>query len=123
MSDMHVLTQAGPGEWRVAMHFEVPDNLNAVGKSYREALVNSGAGGHTMLDEGTGVGQITPDEVAKIAAGEVYEHIESFRLESGGTTPAEQRTALRALYAARSDVVLNKLRERLRYFGHEESKE
>jgi hypothetical protein len=123
MADIHVLTESGSGEWRVVMHFAVPDLNNEAGKSYRVALVNSGLGGQTILPEGTGPGQIEPTEVAAIGTGEVYEHLESFRLESGGTTAAERRTALLARYAARKPVMWDKLKKQLRYFGHIENEE
>ena len=122
MSDIHVLT--GDGEtWSVVVHIAVPDADNSVGVNYRTALVNSGLGGTTSLteDAGPGPGQISPAEKAQVEAGEVHEHRVGFLLESGGTSEAEQRAALRALYTREKAAEIARLQRELRYFGHTES--
>ena len=123
MADMHIL--AGGGDtFRVATHFAVPNQDNAVGVSYRTALVNSGQGGTTSMVEGAGAGQITTVEKAQIEAGEVVEHVESLRIEWGpDATAADVRTFIRHFYARRSVAVLKHLQDSLKYFGHTESAE
>ncbi|MCP4248073.1 MAG: hypothetical protein GY778_13585 [bacterium] len=120
MADMHVLDGDGL-RWRIAMHFAVPDANNAVAVNYRTALVNSGLGGSTVLTEGPGDGQITAVEKALVVAGEVYEHLASFLVESGGTATAELRASLRQFYSREKAAVIADLQRRLRYFGHTES--
>ena len=120
MSDMHVL--AGDGkQWSVVMHFAVPDANNAVSVNYRLALVSSGLGGTTQLTEGTGPGQIEAAEKTQVEGGEVYEHRDTFLVESGGTASAELRASLRQFYAREKDNVIAGLQRRLKYFGHVEN--
>ena len=122
MADMHIL--AGGGDtFRVATHFAVPNQDNAVGVSYRTALVNSGQGGTTSMVEGAGAGQITTVEKAQIEAGEVLEQVELLSVESGGTAPAQLRAAIQKLYASVEDRVIDQMKKQLRYFGHTESKD
>lgn len=120
MADMHVLNGDGV-RWRIAMHFAVPDQNNAVGVAYRVALVNSGLGGSTELAEGTGVGEIATAEKVLIEAGTLYEHLFSFRVESNGDDLPVIQTSLRAAYARESGLVLARLQEQLRYYGHTEA--
>jgi hypothetical protein len=122
MSDIHVLTGDGM-TWSVVMHIPVPDANNSVGVNYRMALVNSGLGGTTSLteDAGPGPGQISAAEKAQVEAGELYEHRVGFLLESGGTSQAEQRAALRGRYTREKAVEIARLQRQLRYFGHTES--
>lgn len=119
MADIHVLAGGSDCKsWRVAMHFAVPDQENAVGVGYREALVASGVGGTTTLTEGDGPGQITSTEKAQIEAGERYEDIVTVpKLESGGTEPAQLLASARLFYQRQKADILNQLAARLRYFG------
>ena len=106
----------------MVMHIAVPDADNSVSVNWRTALVNSGLGGITSLPDGDGNnGTISAAEKALIAAGEVLEHVMSARLESGGTSLAQQRTALRAWYAKAKTTVVSDLQTKLRYYGHNES--
>ncbi len=120
MADMHVLT-SGHGEWRVVMHFAVPDANNAVTVNYRAALVSSGLGGTTALTEGTGPGEIPTAEKGQVESGAMYEHSASFRVESGGTSNAQLQAALREFYTQEKDHIIARLQRQLRYFGHTES--
>ena len=117
MSDIHILTGDGRGEWTVVCHYPIADVTNQVSVSYRTALVNSGLGGTSALTEGTGPGQISTAELAQVAAGELYEHRFSFPAESGATNNAELLAAVRAEYARHQDRVVVGLQKRLRYYG------
>ena len=128
MADMYILTGNNANEWTIVMHFDVPDTNNAVGINHREALVNSGigldteTGRRTVLPTGDDTGgTISTTEEALLDSGERFEHVTSLRLESGGTTAAEQVSILRDFYASTNVAVQASVGSRLRYFGHTES--
>ncbi len=103
------------------MHFPVPDTNNDVAVNYRTALVNSGIGGSTVMAEGVGPGQILAAEKTAIEAGEVYEHVAPFRIESSGKTPAQLQRTIRGFLAQAKIDVVAELKRKLRYYGHTES--
>ena len=71
---------------------------------------------------GTALGNVIASEKTQIEAGEVYEHVDKFPIESGGDSTPEILAALRACYAVRKTEVLNRLANELRYFGYTGSK-
>ena len=120
MADMHITT--GDGErWTIVMHFPVPDVNNDVAVNYRTALVNSGIGGTTVMAEGVDPGQIGTTEKTAIEAGEVFEHVGTFRVESGGTSNVQLRDSIREFYTRAKVDVIDDMKSRLRYYGHTES--
>ena len=126
MSDIHILTGNNNIGWTLAMHFAVPDVNNNVGINFRIALVNSGIGvgedgRRTVMPVGTGAGQINPAEEALLDAGELFEHVTSYIIESGGTSNPQRRALVRELYASLVTSVQASVASRLRYFGHTES--
>ena len=121
MADIHVLEGNDSGRWQVAIHSAVPDAVNPIGVNWRTALVNSGLGGTSTMAEGTGPGQIGTAELATITSGAVCEHIFSFRVEGNGDDLAVIRDALRVAHARESALVITKLQERLKYYGHTEN--
>ena len=127
MADMYVLTGNNANEWTIVMHFAVPNVNNAVGINFRTALVNSGIGQgengrRTVLPTGDDTGgTISAAEEALLDSGERFEHVTSFRLESGGTSNALIRSALRDFYAAKNIHIQQDVGSRLRYFGRTES--
>ena len=126
MSDIHVLTGNNNIGWTLAMHFAVPDVNNSVGVNFRTALVNSGIGVNedgrrSIMVVGAGAGQINPAEEALIDAGELFESVGLFRVESGGTSPAQLQSAVRLFYAAQNTKAIDAIGSVLRYFGHTES--
>lgn len=122
MSDIHVLSSNLGKHWNVVFHFDVPDVNNMRGVNYRTALVNSGIGGTTSLPEGTGAGMISAAEKALVESGEVFEHSTTYLVESGGTTNVELRATLREFYAIEETRIIANLQQRLRYFGHTETR-
>lgn len=123
MSDMHVIDGDGRGSWKVVMHFAVPDADNDVGVNYRIALVNSGLKSTSVLPDGDGTGgSISTDEKNDLAAGILYEHVVSLRLDGSGTTNASRVANLKKLYAAAETEVINKLQKQLKLFGHNQAK-
>lgn len=121
MAAIHVLTGDG-GKWSVAMHIAIPNENNVSDVGYRTALIASGIGGTTQLADGDGNdGTISGAEKALIETGEVYEHVGSFPVESGGTTTAQLRASLRKFYGREKVSVIKRLQAKLRFYGHTES--
>ena len=121
MADIHVLDSDASGQARVAFHYPVAAADNDAKCSVRDSLVKSGAGGTTVLAEGTGPGQINTAEKAQIAAGEVYEHVVSVPILSGGTKPAEVQATLRHFYVREKAAAMAGIERRLRFYGQVES--
>jgi len=127
MADMYILTGNNANEWTIVMHFAVPDTNNAVGINHRTALVNSGiglgeGGRRTILPTGDDTdGTISAAEEALLDDGSRFEHVASYRVESGGTSNALLQSAIREFYAAENEAVQADVASRLRYFGHTES--
>ena len=117
MSDIHVLT-GRHRTWQLVMHIAVPDQNNAIGISYRSALVESGLGGTTQLLDGDGTnGTISAAEKVLIEAGEVLECSADYVLESGGTSNAQLLATLDEFYTTRKPSILGNFQEQLRYYG------
>lgn len=127
MADITVLTGNNSNEWTLVLHFPVPDVNNSAGINFRTALVSSGigkqeGGRRTVLPPGNGIGgTISTAEEAQLDAGERFEHVKSFRAESGGTSNAQLRSSFRGCYASENVKVQANMASRLRYFGHTES--
>ena len=128
MADIYVLTGNNSNEWTLVMHFDVPDTNNAVGINHRDALVASGIGlntetnRRTILPTGDDLGgTISTAEEALLDSGARYEHVGSFRAESGGTSNAALQASIREFYAAQNTRSQQDIGSRLRYFGHTES--
>lgn len=85
MSKIHVL-ETIHGIANVVLHTNTPAGNNSVGIAWKEAGLNSGKLGTTMLTEGTGAGQITTAEKAQVESGDVIEIVDSIHVESGGAT-------------------------------------
>ena len=126
MGDIHVLAGNNSDVWQVAMHFPVADVSNAAGVNYRLALVTSGigldpeTGRRTIMVSGNGPGEINPAEENLLDAGELFEHVSGWRLETGGTSIPLLRASLQAFYASENARVQAGVASRLRYFGHVE---
>ena len=118
MSDYHVLTgrQDGNG-YQVVFHIPIPNVNNRVGVSYRTALVNSGMGGSSVMETGTGPGQIDAAELAQVVAGEIYEHSEEFATNPGETA-GQIQTRIDARYTQLVTEMQSQVQSRLSYYGH-----
>lgn len=123
MSDMHVIGGTQDGRYRIVMHIDVPDETNAVAVNLRIALVRAGLATPTVLVDGDGNGgTIDATEKGLLANGSKVEHVESFLVESAGTTTGQIRAALRARYAQIDAQVVDELRRKLKYFGRNEAR-
>jgi len=126
MADMHVIDGGGRNEWRVVMHFDVPDVNNPLGFNYRTAIKNSGlvnASEPSVLPDGDGtVGTISAAEKTDLINGVVFEHVVAINLDGTGTTNASRVATLKAIYAAKETETINKLKKRLKFFGHNQAR-
>ena len=130
MSDMHALGSDRNG-YRVVMHFDVPAGDNAVGTSWTDAILavkgkddlGNTALPKTVLQDGDGIvaGTISAAEKAEIEAGTRHEFVDSFPIESGGTSNADLRASLREFYASEKARLTDNLQTQLKYVGHTES--
>lgn len=122
MSQWHALTGDKDGNsYSVAFHIPIPTPANnRVGISYRTALVNSGLGGKTTLPDGDGTGgTISASEKTSIAAGAVYEKVETFTTNPNETL-AQLGARVDARYTALADVngtFIGGLKNQLSYYG------
>jgi hypothetical protein len=69
----------GGTSYRVLFLIPFPAGMNSVDQPIQECLVNSGIGGTLPagIGEGTGPGQVTPEDVARIKSGAVYPILET----------------------------------------------
>lgn len=117
MAQLHVLLGDGNRNYTCVLHIPIAAGNNAVGMSFRAALVASGIGGTTQLATGLGGHQISATELAQIQAGEVYETSFSFQDEPGYST-AQRNAALDQQIAGIAAETQTRLAQQLRYFSH-----
>lgn len=73
----------------MAVHVAIPNANNAAGINWRTALLNSGLGGTTRLPDGDGTaGTISAAEKASIAAGALYEQVETIEVDTASNVNA-----------------------------------
>jgi len=110
---MHILESDNGWSYRVAIHFTTPPGDNSVGYSWKACGLKSGITGTTILEVGTGPGDLTQVEYDSIIAGDTIEIIEHI---SPGLDPSND------IVEALCDVQINVWKEDisriLKYFGH-----
>jgi len=116
MSDVHII-EGSNSSWTAVLHIVVPDGVNAAGVNFRIALINSGLGGTSRLNVGTGPGEILQAELDSIEAGELLEVVSAVRLETGGTSGGELAASLDAFYSIESTVAIDNMSAALRYYA------
>jgi hypothetical protein len=115
MSDYHILSSDQYGNaLQVIFHIPVPDVTNTVGNSYRTALVEYQDGAD--LIESAYV-SISPQELAQLKSGELYEHTLTFN-SNPGQTLLQKRDTLDALYAQSVTQIQQQLQTRLAFWGY-----
>ncbi len=121
MGDIHVLDGKG-SEYAVAMHFTVPSGNNPEGVPWSTALLRSGRGGTTVLEDGDGTqGTIdTATEKLAIEAGTVFEKVVNVELDGSGQTTSGRLTVLQDRHAFTLGALTAELQSSLRYFGQVE---
>jgi hypothetical protein len=123
MSDIHVITGDLNGDWSIVMHYPVPVGNNSVNVPWVTALANSQLnlredGRFSVLPLGLGGdGTISVAEEALLEAGQLFEVVESLKLDTGPASPAEQLQLLFDFYNERRAVREAQLSKILKYFG------
>ena len=118
MSDIHILE--GGNSYRCVMHFPVPNRTNYAGVNYRAAILGCNLGGKTVLQEGSGPGQISSAEKAQIETGEVVERVVSIShgcLVSAGADAAGAQRVLQQRYAQERAELTVIVFDGLQYWG------
>lgn len=117
MSNIHVLERTN-GLYRMAFHIAVPAGNNSAGLAWQSVLLKSGVGGTTILVDGDGTGTdggISTAEKASIAAGSVYEIVDSVDIQ--GLSGAALLTFVDARFAVRQTEAQVLLSARLQWYG------
>ncbi len=105
----------------VAFHFVVPDEANFAGKNFRIALKEYL---DSIVPQG-GIRKVTsvpwlqvafPTEFTSIENGEIYEHTELVRFDANGTD-ASKRNMIDAKWNSINVIVINRIREKLKFWG------
>jgi hypothetical protein len=101
----------------IIYHIPIPNVNNAAGVSYRTALVQAGLN-TTVMAEGSGAGLVSTAEKNSIAAGAIYEHVETVY-----SRPAETAAQLKARIDQRfTDLTAEiqaKFAKQFTYWGYE----
>lgn len=112
MADFHVLeVSAAKDKARVAFHISVPAETNAAGKNLSTAVVE-------CFSPATEVSYLAQAEKDAVAAGTIFEHIETVAF-SGHATNAERLAIIETRAAILQTKVLENLRARLAFWGYE----
>ena len=115
MSQVHVLDYRD-GHYRCVIHTATPSGNNSAGFAWSELLLTLGYSGRTVLAEGTGPGQITPEEKADIRSGATLEFV--VMIEGAPTLTGAQ---LQTLLAAQAPGIISaqqaKWAEELKFYG------
>jgi len=113
MSKIHVLESNNDFAYKVVIHFPIPTGNNSVGLTWKLCGLSSKKTGSTILEVGTGPGNITQLEYDNIINGDIVEIIRSINPGMNPTNMAVE--ALCNIY------ILNWLADNsriLKYYGH-----
>lgn len=122
MSDMHISSGDGNGNYSIVYHFPVPDINNEAGISLRKAVENSGLVSTSILLPGNGQnGTISTTEENSLANGSLIEHVTREFIDGPGMTNAARTTLLQKNYPIIKAREIAKLTKKLKFFGNEEA--
>jgi hypothetical protein len=115
MAQVHVL-EYSDGRFRIILHTATPTGNNGAGFSWSSLLLMKGYSGRTVMTEGTGPGQISPEEKAQILAGTLLEF--ELRLEAAPTiTGAQLQTLLQNQAPDLITAQMQQWQQELRFWG------
>lgn len=114
MSDYHVMHGKDDGNWyQMVCHIPVPNENNAVGFNLRTALTQFLG----TLEETSIVPFIDPAEVVQLQNGELFELPVEFATNPNESV-ADARAKMDVKFTQLSITVVNRIRERLKYWGY-----
>lgn len=115
MAKIHVLSGAGQNVFTVAVHATTPAGNNSAGTPWTDAIKNSGRA-TSILEVGTGPGQIQQNEMNQITSGALIEG--SFAWGDDPTWNDTQRITDLDLRATQlTNDLLARYAQELKYFG------
>lgn len=95
-------------------HIPIPKTNNAVGTTWRDALVRS-LGGADAID--SVLPDITPAELSALKAGSIYENVATVRFSSIELTNAQRLAEIEAAYTVAKTDLLTEKQITLNFFG------
>lgn len=115
MSDYHILnTDIKLKTVSCVFHIPIPATNNAVGVSWRDALVLL-LGGADAID--SVLTDITPAELSAMKAGSIYERTETVRFSSLNLTNAQRLAEVEAKYTEAETDILTEKQTTLNFYG------
>lgn len=120
MSDIHVLGGGSSQLYKVLFHVQTSVGNNQADMAIKDAHKSDKAP-VSIMTKGPGQGQITNAEAAQIENGEVLETSAFVRLEPE-LSNSDVQVRLRELYMIHTNEMITKTVNRLRWFGHTETK-
>lgn len=115
MSDYHIRnTDLKLKTVQCVFHIPIPATNNAVGVSWRDALVLSLGGADAITSVLT---DITPAEESAMKAGSIYENVATVRFSSLELTNAERLAEVEAAYTATETAILAEKQITLNFYG------
>lgn len=115
MSDYHILTtDLRLKTVSTVFHVPIPATNNAVGVSWRAALVLSLGGADAISSVLT---DITPEELNALKAGEIFEDVATVGFSSVNLTNAQRLAQVETAYTAASSDVLAEKQITLNFYG------
>ena len=119
MARLHVLKGDNNGRlFTIVQHENTPNGNNSVSVPWKDAALNSGTSGSSVMTEGTGAGQISTAELTNITAGDVYELVWQLDMTTAGTNNAQRVAALTAQADEQKTNFEGRMQASLQYFGH-----
>ena len=117
MADYHIMTQAvNKANAQVVFHISVPaTGNNLAGLTWRQAVVNS-LGGSEAID--SAVGNITPEELTQLKAGELIEISKNVGFKSIHQTNAQRKTTIEEKFGSLCVSVLEEKQIVLEWTGY-----
>ena len=113
MSKIHILNSDNAVSYRVAIHFATPSGNNTIGKSWKACALANADIGSTILEVGTGPGDVAQAEYDDIIAGDVVELVRFIKPGLDPTNAAVEALCDIEIASWQAD-----LARVLKYYGH-----
>ena len=113
MSKVHILNSDNAVSYRVAIHFATSSGNNTIGQSWKACALANADIGSTILEVGTGPGDVTQAEYDDIIAGDIVEIVRSIKPGLNPTNVAVEALCDIEIATWEADMV-----RVLKYYGH-----
>jgi hypothetical protein len=116
MAKIHIMGGVGRQDtYQIIIHTSVPTGSNSAGVLWSDALKSTGRA-RTIMTEGAGPGQITPEEKALVEAGTLFETVGEMLFDPTWTN-AQRNAAIDAEAQNQSSAASAAVANALKYFG------